>query len=110
MTTLLFRALKAGLQRRKHRQKGFTLVELLVVTLIAGGIVSALMLLVVELLTADQRDASRNATQQDMQRSLDYISTELRDAIFVYSGDCLYGTGPACSGRPPVLNYLPASL
>lgn len=112
MTTSLFRALQAKLWRRQHNQKGFTLVEVLIVTLIAGGIVSGLMFLVVELLTADQRDASRNATQQDMQRSLDYMSTELRDAVYVYSGDCLYGSSTDCprSDNKGILDYLPVSL
>ncbi|MBD2091367.1 prepilin-type N-terminal cleavage/methylation domain-containing protein [Microcoleus sp. FACHB-1515] len=89
MATFLLRTLKAIRRHHHSRQKGFTLIELLIVTLIAGGIVSGLMFLVVELLSADQRDASRNATQQDMQRSMEYISAELREAIFVYSGDQL---------------------
>ena len=111
MTTSLFHRLRTQLWRsRTQGEKGFTLIELLVVTLIAGGLVSGLMYLVVELLTADQRDASRNATQQDMQRSLNYISTELRDAVYVYSGECLYG-GAGCPDRTGgLLNYLPASL
>lgn len=111
MKKILLHALKAKHWRRHHRQQGFTLVELLIVTLIAGGIVSGLMFLVVELLTADQRDASRNATQQDMQRSLDYISTELRDAVYVYSGACLYGTDECTrEDGQGILDYLPETL
>lgn len=102
MTTSLLRVLQPKLRRRNHSQKGFTLIELLIVTLIAGGIVSGLMFLVVELLTADQRDASRNATQQDMQRSMEYMSTELREAVYVYSGSQLH--------RIIKDNYLPTSL
>jgi prepilin-type N-terminal cleavage/methylation domain-containing protein len=90
--------------RRRGHDNGFTLVELLIVTIIAGGIVSGLLFLVVELLTADQRDSSRNETQRDMQRALDYISSELRQAVYVYPGDCL-GTAPVGTRGDP--NYCP---
>lgn len=111
MATLL-KSLQTRLWRshRSSGAKGFTLVELLITTIIAGGLVSGLMYLVIELLTADQRDASRNATQQDMQRSLDYMGAELRQAVYVYPGDCLGRTPPASSGCPGLLNYLPNSL
>jgi prepilin-type N-terminal cleavage/methylation domain-containing protein len=100
--------------RRRDRDKGFTLAELLIVTIIAGGIVSGLLYLVVELLTADQRDSSRNETQRDMQRALDYISSELRQAVYVYPGECL-GTTPvgavsSANYCPGLSNYLPASV
>ncbi|NJL20518.1 MAG: prepilin-type N-terminal cleavage/methylation domain-containing protein [Leptolyngbyaceae cyanobacterium SM1_3_5] len=101
MTTSLLRTLKT-IRRRNHSQKGFTLIELLIVTIIAGGIVSGLMFLVVELLAADQRDASRNATQQDMQRSMEYMSNELREAVYVYPGNLL--------NRIVTENRLPPSL
>lgn len=100
---------------RKHtvrdRQKGFTLLELLVVTLIAGGIVSGLTYIVVELLTADQREASRTETQQDMQAAMDYISNELREAVYVYKGECLQTGGDGTvGGCPGLIPYLPASV
>jgi prepilin-type N-terminal cleavage/methylation domain-containing protein len=110
MVTTFFKFLQARVWRsRRGSNQGFTLLELLVVTLIAGGLVSGLMYLVVELLTADQRDASRNATQQDMQRSLDYMANELREAVYVYPGECI-GTAPQPSGCPGLLNHLPDGL
>lgn len=99
---------------------GFTISELLVVAIISSIIVSGLMYLVVELLTADQREASRSETQREMQQALDYISAELREATFVYRGRCL-GTGiaanpaavppePGCPGLQNALNgVLPAN-
>jgi prepilin-type N-terminal cleavage/methylation domain-containing protein len=86
--------------RRRDRNRGFTLAELLIVTIIAGGIVSGLLYLVVELLTADQRDSSRNETQRDMQRALDYISSELRQAVYVYPGECLGAAPNGTLGSP----------
>ncbi|NEP63751.1 MAG: hypothetical protein F6K31_43815, partial [Symploca sp. SIO2G7] len=41
--------------------------------------------LVVDLLRTDQRELTLEQTQQDMKRALDYISDDLREAIYVYS-------------------------
>ncbi|MEM7769717.1 MAG: prepilin-type N-terminal cleavage/methylation domain-containing protein [Cyanobacteria bacterium P01_E01_bin.6] len=71
--------------RRALSSKGFTLAELLVVIFIAGAIISGLMYLAVELLTTDNREATRTETQRDLQLAMDFMSSELREAIFVYS-------------------------
>ncbi|HEY9646659.1 MAG TPA: prepilin-type N-terminal cleavage/methylation domain-containing protein [Chroococcidiopsis sp.] len=90
---------------------GFTLLELLVVTVISGGIIAGLTYMVVELLGADQRESSRAETQREMQMSLDYISSELQEAVYVYPGACLQGNGAAggtaCHG---LFNYIPDSI
>lgn len=80
--------------------RGFTLLEVLVVAVIAGTLVSGLMFIVVQLMQADQRESARTETQREMQLAMDYISTELREAVFVYTGDYL----------PTLAQYLPASL
>lgn len=124
MGDLLMERIKGLLKWRRSRSTastaGFTLTELLVVAIISSIIVSGLMYLVVELLTTDQREASRSETQREMQQALDYISAELREATFVYRGRCL-GTGiaanaaavppePGCPGLQGALNAaLPAN-
>ncbi|MGF1497951.1 MAG: PilW family protein [Elainellaceae cyanobacterium] len=113
----------ANLWRSRHpstncteQNRGFTLIELLVVVIIAGGIVSGLMYLVVELLTADQKDSSRNQTQQEMQMAMDYIAAELRQAVYVYDDSCMGSTVPnglepgEAGYCPGLLNHLPTSL
>jgi prepilin-type N-terminal cleavage/methylation domain-containing protein len=107
------RKLLSRLQRfwygsRRDKAKGFTLLELLVVAAIAGGIVAGLMYLVVELMGADQRESSKSETQREMQLAMDYISTEMRDAVYVYSGTMFDAqTG---RGGQSLTNFLPASL
>ncbi|MEB3230821.1 MAG: prepilin-type N-terminal cleavage/methylation domain-containing protein [Leptolyngbyaceae bacterium] len=116
MMELLFKTLRvsANSEKQPGSAQGFTLIELLIVVLIAGGIISGLMFLVVELLTADQREASRNQTQQEMQLALDYISAELREAVYVYDADCMSTsavstvTDPAYC--PGLLNHLPTAF
>lgn len=97
-----------------EKAAGFTLIELLIVILIAGGIISGLLYLVVELLTADQREASRTQTQQEMQMALDYVSAELREAVYVYDQNCMSAAGTGNLGDadfcPGLYNHIPASL
>ncbi len=89
---------------KKASQAGFTLLELLVAALLAGLVVSGLLTLVVQLLEVDARESSRSETQRDMQLAMDYITTELRRAVYVYTGECL--NGQAGSGCPQGGNSL----
>ncbi len=71
-------------RRSPSPSTGFTLIELLIVLFIAGGIISGLMYFAVELLTTDRRESVRTETQRDLQLAMDYMSGELREAIYVY--------------------------
>lgn len=82
---LLYRWLSLSKQLRQTKNQGFTLTEVLVSLVIAGFIVSGLLFLVVELLRTDQREIVLEQVQGDMQRAMDYISDDLREAIYVYS-------------------------
>ena len=74
--------------------RGFTLIELLVTALIGGVIVSGLLYLTNELLTSDQRESSRTETQRDLNLALDFIGSELREAVYVYqNATCLVDGG-----------------
>jgi prepilin-type N-terminal cleavage/methylation domain-containing protein len=101
---------------QKRRLAGFTLIELLVAMFIGGLITVSLLALVVQLVDVNQRDASRSETQRDMQSAMNYITQELREAVFVYDGDCLQGTAAALTSTnfgiecPGLINYIPASL
>lgn len=108
--TFWSRLKRASLKTHRHRTQGFTLLELLVVTAIAGGIVAGLTFIVIQIMTADRREAARSETQREMQMALDYISAELREATYVYPGEYL-----ACSGNPggscqSFSNFLPAAV
>ncbi len=74
----LMRASKAG-------QRGFTLLELLVAMIIGSMIMGSLLFLVVELMQVNRREEVLTQTQQDMQRAIDYITRDAREAVYVYS-------------------------
>lgn len=75
----------------KLKNDGFTLIELLVGMIVAGFVVSGLLSLTVQLLETNQKESTQTETQQDMQLALNYISEDLREAVYVYSGECLSG-------------------
>lgn len=78
-------------QKAQKKSAGFTLTELLVSIILGSAIVAGLMSLVVELLTTDARETARTETQREMQMALDYISRDVREAVYVYDGGCLAG-------------------
>lgn len=91
--------------RQKSANSGFTLTEILVSMIVAGIIMSGLMTVMVELLTSDARETARNETQQEMQMAMDYIAADIREAVFVYDGNCLDGQTAAC-GEGALFNSL----
>lgn len=96
------------------RDQGFTLLELLVSIVIGAFITLLLMGLVLDLAEVNQRDASRSNVQQEMQTAIDYLVQDLREAVFVYNGQCLAGgsitIGTTLSRCPGIVNHIPAAL
>jgi prepilin-type N-terminal cleavage/methylation domain-containing protein len=104
---------------RRKSGAGFTLIELLVALLISGLMVSVLLYMVVQLMGTNQREAARSDVQRDAQAAIDYITRDLREAVYVYDGNCLQnGTGSALNNAtnpativcPGLLRYLPAAI
>jgi type II secretory pathway pseudopilin PulG len=94
------------LSRRKTA--GFTLVELLVSVIIGFMVISGLLFLVVELLNTDKKSAALAQTQQDMTIALDYIASDLEEAVYVYEGECLSQTGrPEDPSTKTIIEYCP---
>ncbi len=83
---------------------------------IASILISGLLYMVVELLQTNQKESAQTETQRDMQLALDFISSELREAVYVYGGDCLSGQGTLTNGVPSadycpgIINYIPDVL
>lgn len=76
---------------QKDKLAGFTLIELLIATVIGCIAISGLLSVTVQLLQTDQKESVRSETQSDMQMALDYINKDIREAVYVYDGNCLQG-------------------
>jgi len=105
---------RSWLSRRKQRNRGFTLLELLISMFIGTLIVVTMLSLVLEISESDRKDAARTEVQRDMQLAMNYIAQDLREAVFVYDGRCLGSTplGNATTDYatfcPGLLNHLPS--
>ncbi len=65
--------------------RGFTLLELLVTIVIGGIIATGLLAIVIELLRVNTREESLTQAQQASRRALDYIASDLSEAVYVYA-------------------------
>lgn len=73
------------LGRRRASRLGFTLTELLVALIVGTLIMGSLLYFVVELLGVNAREERLTQVQQDMNRALQYIERDLREAAYVYA-------------------------
>ncbi|NER83156.1 MAG: prepilin-type N-terminal cleavage/methylation domain-containing protein, partial [Leptolyngbya sp. SIO1D8] len=80
-------------QRRACQQQsaGFTLLELLIALFIGSIIISGLMFIVTEMLKIERRETAVDNTQRNMKRALEYMASDVAEAIYVYVPDP--GTG-----------------
>ena len=88
MKTLLRLLLKSQHQRNRsgpaQTEKGMTLVELLVGSIMAFLIITPMLAFVVDMLNTDRREQVKSNTEQDIQAAVDFISQDLRQAIYIY--------------------------
>jgi prepilin-type N-terminal cleavage/methylation domain-containing protein len=96
------------LAQREH-QKGFTLTELLIAIVVSTIIIGSLLFLAVELLGVNTREEKLTQTQQDMNRALDYINSDVSESVFVYADPTTIASqindGPTGTGVTPVLAF-----
>ncbi|WP_254567828.1 prepilin-type N-terminal cleavage/methylation domain-containing protein [Oscillatoria sp. HE19RPO] len=94
--------------KAQKKTAGFTLPELLMGMVVALITLYAVLSLVVSLLGTEQRETAKSQTQQEMAQALDYIAAELREAVYIYPGDCLRRTNipESC----PSFNFIPNNV
>lgn len=71
-------------QRWRRKAAGFTLMELLAVIVMSSFIGAGLMVFMSGLWRADEKETILTQTDQEMQTALDYLSRDLKEAIYVY--------------------------
>ncbi|PHX55384.1 hypothetical protein CP500_010950 [Tychonema bourrellyi FEM_GT703] len=93
MKTLLRLLLKSHHQRNRsgpaQTDKGMTLVELLVGSIMAFLIITPMLGFVVDMLNTDRREQVKSNTEQDLQAAVDFISQDLSQAIYIYDNTAI---------------------
>jgi len=109
MKTLLRLLVKSQHQRNRSNpaqtEKGMTLVELLVGSIMAFLIITPMLAFVVDMLNTDRREQVKANTEQDIQAAVDFIAQDLSQAIYIYDNRAL--TGPAGPNEQIVRPQLP---
>jgi len=97
------------LKTNRLSRQGFTLIELLVSIIVGSIIVSALLFLVTELNRFNGREELLTQTQQDMRRALDFISSDISEAVYVYTDPAPIADelsdAPAAADATPILAF-----
>ena len=96
MKSLLRLLLKSQHQRNRsgpaQTEKGMTLVELLVGSIMAFLIITPMLGFVVDMLNTDRREQVKSNTEQDIQAAVDFIAQDLSQAIYIYDNNGINGT------------------
>lgn len=77
---------------------GFTLVELLVGIVLAGLVITPLMSFMINVLATERQEQAKTTSEQEIQSALNYITQDLRQAVYIYDADGLNATSIA---NPP---------
>lgn len=76
---------------RQKKTAGFTILELLMAITVGSIVMYAMMTLVISLLGTEKQETAKAQIQQEMSLAMDYIASEIQQAIYIYPGDCLDG-------------------
>jgi prepilin-type N-terminal cleavage/methylation domain-containing protein len=68
-------------------ESGFTLPELLMAILVGGMVTYGMLALVVNLLGTERQETAKSQVQQEMNQAVDYIASEIKQAVFIYRED-----------------------
>lgn len=89
----LLRRLRAGSDKRSRASRGFTVAELLIGATVGALLLTGLLYMVTEMIRIERTETARGETEREMAQALDFIASELREAVLVYDRKCLGGTG-----------------
>lgn len=85
--------------------RGFTLIELLVGIVLAGLVITPLMTFMLNILATQRQEEAKANTEQEIQSTINYITQDLRQAIYIYDADGLNNTSTDIS--PGIKNQIP---
>lgn len=86
---LIFWLARSPVSGKQKSTAGFTILEILAAMMVVTTVIVTVLGLVVDLVSTNQRETAQTETQQEMQRAIDYMSSEMREAVYIYDGNCL---------------------
>ncbi|MBK4732776.1 hypothetical protein JJD41_23330 [Oxynema sp. CENA135] len=95
---------------RQSQTAGITLLELLMAISITSIILYSMLSLVVSLLNTEKKETAKTQVQQEMSAAMDYIASELKEAVYIYNGNCISGADPSCVGLANAGVQIPAEV
>jgi len=111
MKNLLRLLLKSQHQRNRSEpaqtEKGMTLIELLIGTVMAFLIITPMLTFVVDMLNTDRREQVKSNTEQDLQAAADFIAQDLSQAIYIYDNIDISGGTRGTVTVTSIKNNLP---
>ena len=90
---------------RVQTEKGMTLIELLIGTVMAFLIITPMLSFVVDMLNTDRRVQVKSNTEQDIQAAVDFIAQDFSQAIYIYDNNT--ATDATATGIPAIGSFLP---
>lgn len=69
--------------------EGFTLIELVVATVMAVLVLTPLLSFMINILSTERREQAKAATEEELQATIDYITRDLEQAVYIYDTDAL---------------------
>lgn len=84
---------------------GFTLIELLVGIVLAGLVITPLMTFMLNILATQRQEEAKANADQELQSTINYITQDLRQAIYIYDADGLNNTSNNTS--PGIKDQIP---
>ena len=76
---------------------GFTMIELLVSTIVAFLIITPLLFFVVNILETDKKEQWKTITDQELQSAVSFIANDLKQAVYIYGRSAVNDIGPQIS-------------
>ncbi|WP_143438164.1 hormogonium polysaccharide secretion pseudopilin HpsC [Hydrocoleum sp. CS-953] len=91
-------------QKLSNLTSGFTMIELLVGTIIAFLIIVPMLTFVVDILNRDVREQAKTNSEQELQAAIDYIAQDVSQAFYIYTPNevsCIQNRNADSCGTTP---------
>jgi type II secretory pathway pseudopilin PulG len=109
MSPLIKYLLKTPNKQRlnSHQVNGFTMVELLVATIMSFLIITPILAFAVNILNDDVKEQAKASTELELQSALDYIQQDISQAFYIYDGNGIDKIKGQLYNIPNVNNEVP---